>query len=75
MVDAVGLIGGRGSSWVLLHVREPLRLETENKITVWKTLDLENLKLLQKLNYREMGVKIYISCSYGTYEWCVKTIL
>ena len=39
--------------------------------TVWKTLDLENLKLLQKLNYWEMGVEIYISCSYGTYMYGV----
>ena len=34
--------------------------------TVWKTLDLEKLILLQKLNYWEMGSQIYISCSYGT---------
>ena len=47
----------------------------ESSSTVWKTLDLENLKLLQKLNYWEMGLQIYISCSYGTYVWCVKTIL
>ena len=43
--------------------------------TVWKTLDLENLKLLHKLNYWEIGLQISISCSYGTHVWCVKTIL
>ena len=56
-----------------LLVVSPSAVQTS--YTVWKTLDLKNLKLLQKLNYWEMGVEIYISCSYGTYVWCVKTIL
>ena len=31
--------------------------------------------MFQKPNYWEMGPETWISCSYDTYEWCVKTIL